>query len=112
MTKRAPASIFVRGQRTGDGGHHEEEHVGHKDAIAPDFIREITAEQRPDNRAKGNGRRHHAGTGGRQVKFAGDIFYAEGQRAEIVGIEENTAQRDTDHDAGIGPALRTIINEA
>ncbi len=108
---RARKHIFVRGQRTGDSGNDKEHHVGHKDAVAPDFIRKIAAEQRPDNRAKGNRRGHHAGTGGRQVKFAGDVFDAECQRAEIVGIEKNSPERDTDHDAGIGPALRAVINE-
>lgn len=52
---RARQHIFVRGQRTGDSGNDKEYHVGHKDAVAPDFIRKIAAEQRPDNRAKRNG---------------------------------------------------------
>lgn len=52
---RARQHIFVRSQRTGDGGDDKEHHVGHKDAVAPDFIRKIAAKQRPDNGTKGNG---------------------------------------------------------
>lgn len=50
-------------------------------------------------------------TGRGEIKFAGDVFDAERQRTKVVRIEENTAQRDTDYDAGVGPTLRTVVDQ-
>ena len=50
-------------------------------------------------------------TGRRQRELAGDVLHAERERAEIVGIEENPAQRDGDDDARIAADRRAAIDE-
>ena len=85
---RACQNIFVGRQRAGQCGDHKEKHIRHKDAITADFIGQPAADQRADDRPKGDGGSDHAAAGGSKIKLPRHIFHAERQRAKIVGVQK------------------------
>ena len=101
----------VRRERAGDRREHEEEHVGHEDAIAADLVGEIAAEERADDRAERDRRCDEARARRREREFAGDVLDAEGEGAEIVGIEEHAAKGDRDDHAGVAPDGGAAVDE-
>jgi hypothetical protein len=55
MTKARPAEHPGIGcEPARDGGNHEEEHVGHENAVSADLVGQIPAQERADNRAERN----------------------------------------------------------
>ena len=109
--QRAGQHVLVRCQCAGNGGKHEAQHVGHEHAIAANAVGQVAAQERADNGAEGDGRCNHAGTGGRQAKFPGNVLQAEGEGAQVIGVQENATERDGYDDARIADVGAALVDE-
>jgi hypothetical protein len=86
----------VRRQCRANRGDNEEPQVQQEHVFAADFVDEVSAEQRTEHGTDRHGGRQHADRERRQMELVSQLYRADTQAGEVVGIHEDTAQRD-DH---------------
>lgn len=94
-------------QRGGD----EEEHVRHEDAVAADAVHQPAADESAEERTDADRGGDRAGHSGAEAELLRDVGQPVGQGTQVVGVEEDAAERD-DHDhLGVAAARRTRVDQ-